>query len=236
MDYFVHKINAAFTAEFASLGFKRYRNSRMRMVNDIAQGFFYERFNTRYAPWVRLCFYIEPLCCRIHMSDVFTYMQFCTIDSNKRSKRYEYEKNSKKDIDRVVDEIITDIKEQIVPVYERATDCKGALAEICEINLSRARGNGAYYPIALKIGDYELALDFLLKMVGPPIEEVRETYRLRTTLEMTPELIQRRIDTRNEIIALAEMVKNRDTEAVEKMLRENEEFSLKNLREMKLIK
>jgi len=166
-------------------GFKNCGVNHLRLINDVVQYIGLQILSGK--RYCRIYFGIRPLCCI--KSEV--HPKFANGDYDLRmfegyKKAWEYDKKSQESINNCVENIIWYIKTYLLEVFKRGIDCKSGYHEIYNFEQTsydlakklyleqgkkwedaRYIKNGIYmndyrkFCMALKIGDYDLSLEYL---------------------------------------------------------------------------
>ena len=252
MDYFTKKYLQCCRDELSVYGFKhgisRGIHAFARVVNDVKQIFVLDKI---YGGRVyRVEFSVVPLCARIEKGDIWEGMnhhelrRFEPVAQRFKSwDGWDCDPKSKENAEACVKEAMRFIREHLVPYFERADSCKTALKEVIELELlfdevrkeslklqgyeKIAEGknvidmldNTKYY-MALKNGDYAFALKS-----RKGLEQQHVSSFISVSGWLPEESKARRLRDIEELRKEIAMIENEEWDLIQRILRENEEYS-----------
>ena len=254
MEFFVKNYLNTCMIEFSKYGFKQKKQTFVRVVNDVMQNFAIERL--RSGRVCRINFSVIPLCLRIEkeyiLGGVYSreLRRFETAHETMVWDGWEYDPKSKVSSNACVDEIVRYLKQYLIPLFERANCCKTALSEIIAVDqlfynnhlaskkINGIKGtagfdaglnllDGTKYYMALKNGDYDFALECRKALLNQNFEAYNS---MNERGYLTEEDKQRR-EKRIMVLKLeVEKVSKHDESYIQKVIIENEAYSLNNLK------
>ena len=248
MYSFDHAYKKMCAAVLSPYGFTKYRKTFFRVINDVYQTITYERVGRApYGRGVRVSFALNPLCeekrePRYYFDGSIYYLRAFEASSEWEIDRW-YCSETKESIDACVREIERFVTGYLLPLFESADCCKNALPILVDyewqIHAIRQGQNkyqgprkaedltGIYWPLdsakyymALKIGDFDLALrlrSLLLRQNEISLEKSRA--------RISPEQYEiRRIDLQH-LKDEIERLRIGDRAYFEKLLEDNEAYT-----------
>ena len=234
MDIFLKKYKDAMKTEMAKYRFKSCGKAFYRVINDVVQYFVLHRW----VPYGRSCtidFNIFPLCIGIDKKDLSSASYDIGKLSN-RSKWLEYDLSKEESVIETIDTLLVETKENLVPFFERATDCKLSYEEICNLQrriYTQVPGgiimhNNAFVGFTIKMGAYDKALEHL-----KAIEKINLHMNVQTLQYLDQhgkeEYERRHYETLAKIRKEIELISIPDVDYINSIITKNEEYSLNNL-------
>ena len=251
MDNIVKKYLEICNSEFSQYGFKQHKRAFVRVVNDVVQIFAIEK--SRFYKEYKVVFAIIPLCLRIEKH----YVKGSVYSKSLRRLEYaewalkgdcwKYDPKSNRSIDECVESIITQVTKHLIPLFKRADSCKTAYNELCEVDKivfgsikpdgsdSKYFKDGVFlldnvkYYIALKNGNYDIALDYLRAFEQQNEKSFDSIVKMGYLKDK--ECIRREkilVDLRKEIERISKQEEHHMAN-LQKLLKDNEEHSITNL-------
>ena len=166
MDYFLQEYKKVFSPLANKYGFRCYKRSFYRVINDVTQFFVLHRW----MPFGRNCtidFGIYPLCMGIENEDLLTAsMNISTLTAK---NWWSYDISDKITMNQVICDMYASVNEYLIPLLERAVDSASAYEELCSIE-SRiytdipeglTMSDYAKVCFAVKMGAYNIAIEHL---------------------------------------------------------------------------
>lgn len=230
MDIFLKTYVKMGKERLTKYGFKRTGNNFYRVVNDVYQNILLERSMS--GLWCRICFGITPLCKRINYLDVkrgmFTRYELQIFD-DKRDERH-YDRQSLESITACITDIMDYIENRLIPFFEKASNSESAYHELCNLESSASLYfnnkiemiDYSKFCMALKSGDYETALTYLLAIE----EHWTESYGIKLTAGYLSEEFKIKHEKRMNIIHMEiEKIREKDEVYIRNFIEENEAYS-----------
>jgi len=196
MDLFLKTYKALFKKEFGDYGFRCLGSTHWRVVNDVYQAFHLWRISRDGT--CQLSFGIVPLCYEmeayhVRFGALLSFQPYDFLGCKEYCWRYDTK--SEESIKGCCHQVILFIRSYLIPYFERGIDCKSAREENLKIYAYRyerfctaAQGNsellqqvGEYWPggefeclMAIKIGEYGQAAEYLLKQIASRKKHLEE--------------------------------------------------------------
>lgn len=119
MQYFIKKYIERCNEEFVPLGFKRKKNSFVRIKKDIVQIFTLKVYYGGYSCTVE--FESLPFCCgKASGLGITSMFQISCFDKLGKLDNWEFNPNDENSINKCVEDLISAIEKHIIPFFERA--------------------------------------------------------------------------------------------------------------------
>ena len=225
MDRFISIYKKRCKEEFSKYGFKTFRNNYYRVVNDIFQSFTFHRSVS--GNDCNTIFGIVPLSVEYNLDKSFVNPCRVTDFEDKRPW-YNYDRNSETSVEKCINEMILCMDKYLMPIFEKAVDSESAYLIIAE-NDNVFKGNSyERFCMCLNFGDYEKAKMHLQEV----IEQHKNAFaRNKEALgnNITQEYIQKMETKILEKEALLKLIDNKDYNAIQTFISENEKRNKLNL-------
>jgi hypothetical protein len=245
MEYFVKRYYERMGEVTEWLGFRKHKRSVVRVVNDVLQGFHIDILNrSKQEAECQIDFGIRSLFNKPLVPDCWGWPVLYGLGQplgNFNIQYMRYIRTSEESVNACVEAIAEDVQERLLPMFERVTDTKFALAELCDMEKKMNETHEVYheldlcfpgddnkYYMALKHNNYEYILHSykiairMAEIYYKQLEGVQNIFAVETA-EKTRNTIahyQHLIDTFDE----------RDDTELKKTLAENEAQALEELK------
>lgn len=230
MDYFLKRYKQVCKEEFSEYGFKPYRNTHYRVINDVFQSFCLHR--SIYGKNCTVEFGIFPLSYGYPLQkDSCRGDQLKDFDDSRTW--FEYDNRSEITIEKCLAEMLVYMKKYLMPFFERAIDCKSAYQEICNFERKHYHEGCILFDarklyMSLKNGDYENATIHVkahIKHTKEVCAEKKEAFG-----EISPEYEKKIRISLEKDNKMLEHILNNDRAFIENLLAENERRNLESLK------
>jgi hypothetical protein len=136
MEYFVKRYCERVGEVTERLGFKEYKRSFVRVVNDVLQGINVDILNrSKKEADCRVSFGIRTLFNKplVQNWEWFILYGLGQPLGNTNIPYLRYTRTSEESVNACVEAIAEDVQARLLPLFESATDTKAALAELCDM-------------------------------------------------------------------------------------------------------
>ena len=230
MDYLTKKYKEKCKEIFSELGFKIYRNTFYRVVNDVYQSFSLHKSVSGGDCTVE--FIVAPLCVGDHI-----YKGRCGPDHLKKFEStyawFYYNRYDISSMDHCVDEMIGYMKKYLIPHFKSSEDSYQAYFTKCEFQKNHYRTglllqDYDLYHMALKAKLYDKCIEHLIAQ-REDAEHAYEHNKKMMGEHLPPDYGDRIRKEVEEINGEIKMISENDFESIQKYINENEAKALSNL-------
>ncbi len=234
MDYFRSTFFKLCREHYSKYGFKRKGQVYVRVNKEIIQKF--ELFRSMSGMWCRIYFSIGPLC---YPTEFRTKQKIPMLPRNfelrnlegKDFDEWEYDR-TEEGMDLCINEIIKYMDNNLIPFFEKVDSCETAISEIKRIDELcdfpwKDSSNSLDAIMLLKIGKYDMAYEILPKLGRPMFDAYRRNCECGA--EYSFKRIKEYFDKLVYYDSIMKMIENNDIEAINEMLRKNEEHCISSL-------
>lgn len=225
MEYLLKKYKIKCKEEFGEYQFKPYKNNYYRIINDVFQS-----FNLHISTSGSSCtveFGIIPLSVSYDLNKT-SVSPYHLKNFENCNNWFDYDRNSLASIDMCIDSMISYMKKYLMPLFNKATDCKTAYAIMCEYD--RIFENNSYerYCMCLKFGDYDNAkkhLDEVIRKIEIAFERNKKAFEDENIIEYIQK-IEKKLSVHR---ALLKQIDDKDYQGIQMWLVANENKNKQNL-------
>ena len=248
MNYFIKKYIERCNAETAAYGFRRKKNTFVRVINDVMQSFTLKKY--KFGQMYTIEFGVIPLCIKIEHFDLGSYnLRSFEVDATLGD--WKHDNSSYESIDQCIDELISNIKNHLIPFFNLAVCSKTALPQIILIeelfnknrieflkmhNIQNKRKTSETYNVldrvkfymAIKNGDYCFALKNRQELLANNIKSYQSS---QNYLFMTQGKLKERKVRIEKIKFEIEQLENNNQKYFQEQIDDNEKKSKKFLKD-----
>lgn len=225
MNYLTKEYKKRCKEEFGKYGFNLYSNNHYRVINDVFQSFNLHRSVSGSDCTVQ--FGIIPLSVAYDLDK--TSGNPCHLKKFENSGHwFNYDRNSLTSIDMCITNMFAYMKKYLMPLFEKAEDCKSAYAAICEYDHVFAGNSYERFCMCLKFGDYEAA-KFHLEAVICQHERAYKRNKEVFGENITQDYVQKMEKKISEKQRLLKLIEGEDYNSIQEWLILNENRNKQNL-------
>lgn len=255
MKYLKHEFTKRCKAKYSYLGFKNYKQSFSRVINDVLQCFNLKIIGEGH--YFTIEFRICALCSKIIHPDMGLYeLNGLNQSFDIYYNGWNYNKVSKEELNKSLDDMFKLMDDELMPYFIRAADCKTAFIykyeldkKMFDIKSSWLKHHGISndkisfeteaicdtdrYYMALKTKNFEYAKKYLQAMIK--LEQENYYWYKNEITKGKDSYLQSSMDSKIFIESLEKQLKkivDKDYQFFKNLVSENERLSIENLREI----